>query len=157
MSLCPGSFASASVDTLGDESTRTTKLASRERKKRQMIEEKERLEDIAPKATGRDAIFEKRASAREANREAAAAKEDAVLGGMIGDELGGGDDFTAALAARRRMQEIRQRRRGIPDANQVAERVKIYRAQEAEKMAEFHDLVSRRGGEKIQMPPRDSY
>ena len=71
--------------------------------KRWMKEEaKERLEEIAPKATGRDALMEKRAAARQSNRDAAAAADDAMLGGMLGDELGGGDDFKAAMARQRR-------------------------------------------------------
>ena len=56
---------------------------------------------------------------------------------------------------RRRAQEFRQRRRGIPSAEQVAARVTTYHAKEAEKMAEFQSLVGGYGGDKMHIPRRE--
>ena len=149
-----GSFAHAA-----DEDGSAAAAASKSKRWRKE-DVKERLDEIAPKATGRDALLEKRAAARQANRDAAAAKEDAALGGMLGDELGGGDDFAAVLASRRRAQEFRARRRGVPTAEQAAARVSSYVAKEEEKMAAFRHLVggfsaSTSTGEKMHIPRRE--
>ena len=52
---------------------------------------KERAEELAPRATGRDALREKRMAVRESHRSFAARKDEEMLGGMVrGDEFGGG-------------------------------------------------------------------
>ena len=124
--------------------------------KRARRDAKERLEELAPRATGRDALREKRAAVRESNRSFAARKDEDFLGGMTrGDEFGGGgrDEFAAVLAARRRAQERRDARRGV-DPAAVAARVGAYRAREAERMSQFQELVGGFGGERIHIPER---
>ena len=124
--------------------------------KRARRDAKERLEELAPRATGRDALREKRAAVRESNRSFAARKDEDFLGGMTrGDEFGGGgrDEFKAVLAARRRAQERRDARRGV-DPAAVAARVGAYRAREAERMSQFQELVGGFGGERIHIPER---
>lgn len=106
-----GSFAGAEdggVDGGGTRGIMPGGHTSRDDRKRWTKEDRERLDEIAPKATGRDASLEKRAAARQSNRDAAAAKDDDMLGGILGDELGGGDDFRTALARQRRVSEASQ-------------------------------------------------
>lgn len=124
--------------------------------KRARRDAKERLEELAPRATGRDALREKRAAVRESNRSFAARKDEDFLGGMTrGDEFGGGgrDEFAQAVAARRRARERRDARRGV-DPVAVAARVGAYQAREAERMSQFQELVGGFGGERIHIPER---
>ena len=124
--------------------------------KRARRDAKERLEELAPRATGRDALREKRAAVRESNRSFAARKDEDFLGGMTrGDEFGGGgrDEFAQVLAARRRARERRDARRGV-DPAAVAARVGAYQAREAERMSQFQELVGGFGGERIHIPER---
>lgn len=124
--------------------------------KRARRDAKERLEELAPRATGRDALREKRAAVRESNRSFAARKDEDFLGGMTrGDEFGGGgrDEYAQALAARRRARERRDARRGV-DPAAMAARVGAYQAREAERMSQFQELVGGFGGERIHIPER---
>ena len=118
----------------------------------------ERLEALLPApATGREALFEKRAAARASNREMANAKEEGMFASGFGGELGGGgaDEFRAALAANRMKREARNRRRGVDGAS-AALRLREHRRLEAEKMGAFQDMVGGLGeGERIEIPRRE--
>jgi len=118
----------------------------------------ERLEALLPApATGREALFEKRAAARVSNREMANAKEEGMFASGFGGELGGGgaDEFRAALAANRMKREARNRRRGVDGAS-AALRLREHRRLEAEKMGAFQDMVGGLGeGERIEIPRRE--
>ena len=123
--------------------------------------EKERLEELAgPKATGRDALREKRLGIRAEHRAYQAQRDDAMLGGMRelgGSELGGGggDEFRAALAAKRRAQERRANARGTTaDPRVLAARAEAHERAERERMSAFHELVGDAGGEKMTIPRR---
>ena len=119
---------------------------------------RERLEELVPKASGREALLEKRAAVRLSNREMANAKEDGMFsaGGWAGNEMGGGgEDFKAALQASNRAKDARDQRRGV-DANSAALRVHLHQSGEAQKMASFHDLVHGLWeGKSIQIPKRE--
>ena len=118
----------------------------------------ERLEELAPRATGREALIEKRRAVAASNREMAAAKEESMWGGGGGvrAELGGGDDFGAALAASRRAREARERRRGA-DPETLARRTETHMSREVERMRQFHDLVGGMApGERLHIPRRDT-
>ena len=118
----------------------------------------ERLEELAPRATGREALIEKRRAVAASNREMAAAKEESMWGGGGGvrSELGGGDDFGAALAASRRAREARDRRRGA-DPETLARRTETHMSREVERMRQFHDLVGGMApGERLHIPRRDN-
>ena len=127
--------------------------------KRFRRETAERLEDAVPKASGREALLEKRAAVRFSNREMAVAKEDGMFsaaGWGGGNEMGGGggDEFKAALASGRRAKDARDRRRGV-DPSAVALRARAHRQGELQTMSGFHDLVGGLGeGERIQIPKR---
>ena len=121
----------------------------------------ERLEALLPllpaPATGREALFEKRAAARASNREMANAKEEGMFASSFGGELGGGgaDEFRAALAANRMKREARNRRRGVDGAS-AALRLREHRRAEAEKMGAFQEMVGGLGeGERIEIPRRE--
>lgn len=118
----------------------------------------ERLEALLPApATGREALFEKRAAARASNREMANAKEEGMFASSFGGELGGGgaDEFRAALAANRMKREARNRRRG-EDGASAALRLREHRRAEAEKMGAFQEMVGGLGeGERIEIPRRE--
>ena len=118
----------------------------------------ERLEALLPApATGREALFEKRAAARASNREMANAKEEGMFASSFGGELGGGgaDEFRAALAANRMKREARNRRRG-EDGASAALRLREHRRAEAEKMGAFQEMVAGLGeGERIEIPRRE--
>lgn len=118
----------------------------------------ERLEALLPApATGREALFEKRAAARASNREMANAKEEGMFASSFGGELGGGgaDEFRAALAANRMRREARNRRRG-EDGASAALRLREHRRAEAEKMGAFQEMVGGLGeGERIEIPRRE--
>ena len=118
----------------------------------------ERLEALLPApATGREALFEKRAAARASNREMANAKEEGMFASGFGGELGGGgaDEFRAALAANRMKREARNRRRGVDGAS-AALRLREHRRLEEEKMGAFQDMVGGLGeGERIEIPRRE--
>jgi hypothetical protein len=121
------------------------------------LRQSDRLEELFPKATGREALLEKRAAVRGSNREMARAKEDGMFGSWGGGELGGGgdDEFRAALAASKRAKEAREKRRGV-DPAAAAARVQAHRRAELEKMGAFHELVEGLGeGERIQIPRRE--
>ena len=73
----------------------------------------------------------------------------------MSSELGGGDDFGAALAASRRAREARERRRGA-DPEALARRAEAHRSREDERMSQFHDLVGGMApGERLSIPKRE--
>ena len=77
-------------------------------------------------------------------------------GGGVRAELGGGDDFGAALAASRRAREARERRRGA-DPETLARRTETHMSREVERMRQFHDLVGGTApGERLHIPRRDT-
>lgn len=105
----------------------------------------ERLDELVPKATGREAMLEKRAAVRQSNREMATAKEDAVFDGSFGGfgaaaAMGGGDDFAAALAASRAAKARRDARRGV-DREALERRAEAHRAREEARVREFRALL----------------
>ncbi|GBF92651.1 hypothetical protein Rsub_05020 [Raphidocelis subcapitata] len=103
-------------------------------------EQNELLDELLPKATGREAVVEKRI----ARREAARARDNSpelmrVTGG--GDVMGGDDSFAAAKAreaafSARRTQRDAAKREGLMTKLQAAA------AEEAAKMAAFRAMVS---------------
>lgn len=118
----------------------------------------ERLEALLPApATGREALFEKRAAARASNREMANAKEEGMFLSGGGGELGGGgaSEFRAALAAHRRARSARDARRGVDGAT-AALRLRAHGRAEAERMGAFKNMVGGLGeGERIEIPRRE--
>jgi len=105
----------------------------------------ERLDELVPKATGREAMLERRAAVRQSNREMATAKEDAVFDGSFGGfgaaaAMGGGDDFAVALAASRAAKARRDARRGV-DREALERRAEAHRAREEARVREFRALL----------------
>ncbi|KAI8466459.1 MAG: hypothetical protein J3K34DRAFT_524543 [Monoraphidium minutum] len=109
-------------------------------KRKWRAEQKERLDEMLPKATGREALVEKRI----ARREAARAREDSpeitrVTGG--GDVMGGDDSFAAAKA-REAAFTARRTQRDAAKREVLSAKLSAAQAEEAAKMAQFRALLA---------------
>jgi len=119
------------------EDTRRRDKESRRKKHR---EHKEYLEEMFPKATGRDALREKKA----ANRSLARERERSPDGmGTIPESslMGGGDDFEEA---RRREQARHARRNEARERKQLdlEEKLSKFQQEEEKKMDQFRALLA---------------
>jgi acetyl-CoA carboxylase carboxyltransferase component len=95
----------AAAETLTHEEARA--LAKAEAKK-QRREARERLDELVPKATGREGKVEARIARREDARTRDISPDAVVTGG--GNVMGGTDSFAAALARQKRQQDARTQR-----------------------------------------------
>lgn len=103
-------------------------------------DQKELLDELLPKASGREAQVEK----RMARREAARAREDSpemmrVTGG--GDVMGGDDSFAAAKA-REATYNARRNQRDAARREQLTQKLSAAQAGEDAKMAQFRALLA---------------
>jgi hypothetical protein len=121
--------------------------AELERKKARR-EEKEWLEEIAPKASGREAAAEQKRAARDVARAADADRGDFLVPG--GDVMGGGDDYGAARAAEAQ-RGARRAAHQSARSTLLDARLAEAAAKEAERMAQFRALL---GAGPIQIPKR---
>eukprot|EP00877_Chromochloris_zofingiensis_P009627 jgi/Chrzof1/4918/Cz15g04140.t1 len=132
---------------LEDEQDRTAgqrtagRLAEQQERRKWRADQKDVLDELLPKATGREAKVEQRV----ARREAARACEDSpdlvrVTGG--GDVMGGGDDdsFAAAKAREARRQDWRSRN-AVAKQEVLSAKLAAQQAAEDEKMAPLRALV----------------
>ncbi|CAO1635288.1 unnamed protein product [Jaminaea pallidilutea] len=92
-----------------ESSAEKARLQAQAQRRASRRDEKDRQEEVAPRATGRDAVVEKRREKNRSNREFA---EGAGAGGGMdeldeNDLMGGGDSFADALAAKRAAAERR--------------------------------------------------
>ncbi|SPO36954.1 uncharacterized protein PSFLO_02426 [Pseudozyma flocculosa] len=105
-------------------------------------------EELAPRATGRDALIEKRRERNAANRDFANRKDDDGLE-LDDATLMGGDDYGAALQGKSggtsRREQARQERRQERQA-EMTERVAAMRSKEQDTMAMFKQLAQQRFG-----------
>jgi hypothetical protein len=85
--------------------------------KRARRDDRERLEEMLPRATGREARGEARIARREEARARDVSPDAHVTGG--GSAMGGTDSFAAAVARQRRQQDARTQRmvRSLPHAS----------------------------------------
>ena len=88
-----------------DDSARAMRRAEAKRQRREAREE---LEELVPRATGREAKVEARIARREEARARDVSPDACVTGG--GNVLGGTDSFAAALARQKRQEEARKQR-----------------------------------------------
>lgn len=103
-------------------------------------DQRARLEEMFPKATGRDALAEKRAASRAFHKE-----REQDQGGGFGDYtdaqlMGGSDSFAAAKAHQSRRQEHRKHNREMRRL-EVSEKVARYQAAEDQKLDQFRALI----------------
>ena len=109
------------------------------------------MDELVPKATGRDREIEKRkevgdrihgaAKAREEDRDGLAMSDDRLMGG------GGSDSFRAAVARR---DAARQRKQDARD-----QRVSEIQSKEADRMKSFMASMGIQPGQKIVMRERE--
>mmetsp|Transcript_7340 Transcript_7340/g.17642 ORF Transcript_7340/g.17642 Transcript_7340/m.17642 type:complete len:310 (+) Transcript_7340:105-1034(+) len=103
--------------------------------------QKELLDELLPRATGREARVEKAAARREEARQREVSPEmNRLIGG--GDVMGGDDSFEAARAREQRRQQARQQRQAARDEERAA-RSAAAAANEESRMAAFRELVSK--------------
>ncbi|KAJ3312010.1 hypothetical protein HDU76_002988 [Blyttiomyces sp. JEL0837] len=96
------------------------------------------LEELVPKATGRDAMIEKKRTINayhKQERDVDAALPESVL-------LGGGDSFEAALARERKRKEKYEEKKQVRQ-NVMQEKVSAYQAKEDATMAMLRELAER--------------
>jgi hypothetical protein len=108
------------------------------------------LEEIAPKATGREAVAEKRAARRDEARARDVSPDARPSGG--GDVMGaGGEDSFAAARAREAQRAAHQQRRGNAKQEDMNRRLAEAAAVEEAKMSHFRSMLA---GGPIQIAKR---
>ena len=117
---------------------------SKAERKKQRAADRDRLEELVPRATGKEARAAERVARRQLEKERDTSPDVATLAGG-GDVMGGTDSFAAAVA-RQRAIEAAKRQRFAPREAEKAERFSAYAAAEAEKMAAFRALLPGGGG-----------
>eukprot|EP00243_Klebsormidium_subtile_P002988 TRINITY_DN16122_c0_g1_i1.p1 TRINITY_DN16122_c0_g1~~TRINITY_DN16122_c0_g1_i1.p1 ORF type:complete len:391 (-),score=92.91 TRINITY_DN16122_c0_g1_i1:91-1263(-) len=133
-------------DIMAEEDRRASEAARGKLERRKWKQDQEvLLDEMLPKATGREAALEKKAARREQQR----GREDSPELMRDKDLLGGGDDFQQRLARERQRRE----KRVAAKADAVAEKVTAYKAAEQAKLNQFRALIGASGG-KISIPKR---
>ncbi|KAL3695055.1 hypothetical protein R1sor_008706 [Riccia sorocarpa] len=105
------------------------------------------LDDLLPKATGRERLMEMKAVRREQAR----AREDSPELMKERDVMGGGDDFQLRLAR----EKARREKRESEKAAVYSEKRSAFEEKEAAAMDQLRALVNGAGG-KITIPKRDN-
>jgi hypothetical protein len=100
----PAAEAAAEETAARDES----RSAHRAHSKKERRAAREELDELVPRATGREARVEARVARREEARARDVSPDARVTGG--GNIMGGTDSFSAALARQKRQQEARTQR-----------------------------------------------
>ncbi|XP_057823645.1 uncharacterized protein LOC131035897 isoform X2 [Cryptomeria japonica] len=120
------------------------KIEKSERKKFQKMQEVA-LDELLPKATGRERLLEK----KSLNREKARAREDSPEPIKEKDLLGGGDDFHARLDRER----ARRQKKVMERSAVFQEKLQASRQKEAAALSQLQAIVNDAGG-KITIPKR---
>ncbi|KAJ3020544.1 UNVERIFIED_CONTAM: hypothetical protein HDU68_010123 [Siphonaria sp. JEL0065] len=99
------------------------------------------LEEMAPKATGREAQIEKRKAVNAYHKQ----ERDTDVSLNDSDLMGGGDSFAAHLAReRQRKQRLEERRQPPPQVRkEIDSRIQSYQAKEDATMAMMRDLAKK--------------
>jgi hypothetical protein len=136
--------ATASVACFVPEDAHADKARRKAEQKKQLAADRERLEELVPRATGKEARTAERVARRQLEKERETSPDVATLAGG-GDVMGGSDSFAAAVA-RQRAIEAAKKQRLAPREAEKAERFSAYAAAEADKMAAFRALLPGGGG-----------
>ena len=104
------------------------------------------VDELVPKATGREAMLEKKALRREQAR----AREDSPEVFREKDVMGGGDDFQQRLARERAWRE----KKAAAKTEVYMEKKSVFEEREAAAMNPFKAMVNMSGG-KIVIPKRN--
>ena len=115
------------------------RLRGKDLRRKRFKEGKELLEEMFPKATGRDALREKKAAQRSFAREREASPIEFDVQGAA-DLLGGGDSFEAAKMRESRRKDNWQKRKEIKQLEMEEKRVR-FQAKEEEKLDKFRALL----------------
>mmetsp|Transcript_36864 Transcript_36864/g.94261 ORF Transcript_36864/g.94261 Transcript_36864/m.94261 type:complete len:312 (-) Transcript_36864:429-1364(-) len=118
-----------------------TQHAAQHSRKQWKAEQKDLLDELLPKATGREAMLEKKAARREDARQRDTSPEmNRLIGG--GDIMGGDDSFQAAKMREQRRQQFRTSRQSAK-AEETNARAAAARANEDARMEAFRALAQR--------------
>lgn len=128
-----------------DDIIQEKKLQKLERKKYKKDQEV-LMDELLPKATGREAMLEKKALRREQAR----AREDSPENFKEKDVMGGGDDFQQRLARERAWRE----KKAAAKTEVYMEKRNAFEEKEAAAMNQFKAMVNMSGG-KIIIPKRN--
>jgi len=112
------------------------------RKHKEMVEE-----ELVPKATGREALIEKKKMKREIARQADDSPERSDA-----DLIGGGNDYQYLLAQKRKREEKRDAAR----KQQQLERLQQYQEKEEKTLSMFRDLVKAGNFPLLQQRPNQT-
>eukprot|EP00897_Mesotaenium_endlicherianum_P008562 jgi/Mesen1/7734/ME000407S06969 len=133
-------------DPADEEDQRMARFAREKVERKKMQKEHELvIDELLPKATGREAKVEQKAMRRQAAREREVSPEMRER-----DIMGGGDDFKARLAR----EKAWRGKKAAEKANAFIEKHDTYAAKENAKMDAFKALVSQAGG-RITIPKRN--
>ncbi|GAX79248.1 hypothetical protein CEUSTIGMA_g6688.t1 [Chlamydomonas eustigma] len=109
-------------------------------RKREAGLHKDYLDEILPKATGRDALIEKKVARREESKARESSPDRAYLPG--GGDIMGEDDSFAAAKAREARREESFRNRSLLKKEELSQRLSEAQAAEDAKMAGFRALLA---------------
>jgi len=116
------------------------RMEHKQERKRHAAEQREALDELLPRASGRDAIIENKLARREETRARDASPDRAFIPGGGGDMLGGDDSFAAAKAREARSKAMHNSRHMVKREALMA-RVADEQAKEDAKMAQFRALL----------------
>ena len=120
--------------------------SDRQERRKDARDQRDRLEEMLPKATGRDAVIEKKMARREEARARDASPDRGYLPGG-GDVMGmGGDDSFAAAKAREARQEEWRRNKQLVKREELSAKLASAQAKEDEKMQMFRQMLQQQGG-----------
>ena len=96
------------------------------------------LEDLAPKATGRDAMIEKRKSLAAYHKQ----ERDVDIDFKDADIMGGGDDFKSHLAREKKRKEMKEERKKAR-TGLMEDKINQFNAKESQTMSYLHELAKK--------------
>lgn len=111
----------------------------RDERRKEAKGQRELLDELLPKASGRDAVIEKKIARREEAKARDSSPDRGFLPGG-GDMMGGDDSFAAAKAREARQHEW-QRNKQLVKREELSAKLASAQAKEDEKMAMFRAMV----------------
>jgi hypothetical protein len=115
------------------------RVHDRDERRKEAKGQRELLDELLPKATGRDAVIEKKMARREEAKARDSSPDRNFLPG--GGDMMGGDDSFAAAKAREARQEAWQRNKQLVKREELSAKLASAQAKEDEKMAQFRAML----------------
>mmetsp|Transcript_8230 Transcript_8230/g.21220 ORF Transcript_8230/g.21220 Transcript_8230/m.21220 type:complete len:300 (+) Transcript_8230:1-900(+) len=115
-------------------------------RKRRWRDNKQQLDEMFPKATGRDALHEKKAAQRQFHRESEVARASGEFAEVSDRDLMGGDRSFQAAKAQEQMRQDRRNYKQDMKRLDMEERRNRYQAAEDQKLDQFRALIQQQKG-----------